>query len=168
MSTNSVLTKKYPSLTAVCHATAKAAPSGLDAKTVAQFMGKPYQTLMSELSRQDGHKLGADLLLPLMDICGSDAPLHFLAREMGGIYVAVPTHSSEKDEMVDALCKSAQEFGEYAAETAKNIADGCLPRDQFERIQKEGQEALSAILKVMELARQLHEQQYGERQYAKP
>lgn len=159
--------KRYPSLAAVCHAVVKSAPSRIDARTIASLLGMEYATLMGQLSSHERHKLGADLLLPLMELTGSDEPMHFLARELGGIYVAVPTHSSEKGEMVDALCKSAQEFGEYAAETAKNIADGCLPRDQFERIQKEGQEALSAILKVMELARKLHEQQYGDR-YVKP
>ena len=64
----------YPSLTAVVHGMVKAAPSGLDARTVADLVGKPYATLMSELSQQPGHKLGAELLLPLMDVCESDLP----------------------------------------------------------------------------------------------
>lgn len=67
----------YPSLTAVVHGMVKAAPSGLDARTVADLVGKPYATLMSELSQQPGHKLGAELLLPLMDVCESDLPLVF-------------------------------------------------------------------------------------------
>ena len=74
----------YPSLTAVVHGMVKAAPSGLDARTVADLVGKPYATLMSELSQQPGHKLGAELLLPLMDVCESDLPLVFLARQRGG------------------------------------------------------------------------------------
>lgn len=159
--------KRYPSLAAVCHAVVKSAPSRLDARTIASLLGMEYATLMGQLSGHERHKLGADLLLPLMELTGSDEPMHFLARERGGIYVSIPDHAAEKNELIDALCKSAQEFGEYAAETAKDIADGVLPRDQFERIQKEGQEALSAILKVMELARKLHEQQYGDR-YTKP
>lgn len=77
----------YPSLTAVVHGMVKAAPSGLDARTVADLVGKPYPTLMSELSQQPGHKLGAELLLPLMDVCESDLPLVFLARQRGGAFV---------------------------------------------------------------------------------
>lgn len=77
----------YPSLTAVVHGMVKAAPSGLDARTVADLVGKPYATLMSELSQQPGHKLGAELLLPLMDVCESDLPLVFLARQRGGAFV---------------------------------------------------------------------------------
>ena len=38
---------------------------------MADLVGKPYATLMSELSQQPGHKLGAELLLPLMDVCES-------------------------------------------------------------------------------------------------
>lgn len=34
----------YPSLTAVVHGMVKAAPSGLDARTVADLVGKPYAT----------------------------------------------------------------------------------------------------------------------------
>jgi hypothetical protein len=44
------------------------APSGLDARTIAELAGySSYQTMMSELSGQPGHKLGADKLLPLME-----------------------------------------------------------------------------------------------------
>ena len=82
--------KDYPSLAAVCHQVVKSAPNKLDAATIADFIGKPYATLMSELSGQPGHKLGADLLLPLMEICDSDLPLTFLARQRGGVYIPLP------------------------------------------------------------------------------
>ncbi|MDR0882376.1 MAG: hypothetical protein LBP55_07520 [Candidatus Adiutrix sp.] len=48
-----------PSLTRILHAVFLSPPSGLDSETMASLLGKPYATLMSELSGQPGHKLGA-------------------------------------------------------------------------------------------------------------
>ena len=68
--------RDYPSLAAVCHQMALRAPSGLDARTIADVAGyASYNTMMSELSRQPGHKLGADMLLALMDAADSSAPV---------------------------------------------------------------------------------------------
>lgn len=154
--------KNYPSLTAVCHQMALRAPSGLSAHVIAELAGyTAYNTLMSEVSGQPGHKLGADKLLPLMDACGSDAPVEFLARERGGVFLKVDQPAQEGGELAKTLAASVREFGEFMAETAASIADGRIPRDQLDRIQKEGQEAVEAILTMMRLARVTHEAQYG-------
>lgn len=146
----------FPSVVPVCHEAVKNAPSGLTARSIADFLGRDYQTLMSELSRQSGHKLGADLLLPIATLTKSPAIMNFLARELGGVFVAVPLGAGQ-NELVHSLLASVREFGEFAAEVSTDIADGQLPTNQFSRICKEGQEAMSAILQVMELARKAHE-----------
>ena len=147
-----------PSLTAVCHAAVKNAPSGLGTKTIADLLGRDYNTMMSELSRQSGHKFGADLVLPVMQITGSLAPMNFLARQLGGVFICLP-HEAGQNALVDSLLTCVREFGEFAAEAAADIADGNLPADQYMRICKEGQEAATAIMKVMELARLAYEAQ---------
>ena len=152
----------FPSLTAILHELVKLAPSELTASTIAELLGKDYNTLMSELSRQPGHKLGADFLLPLMELTGSDAPLNFLARERGGVFVPVRSDATVA-ELGPAILSSVKEFGDYAAEAARDIADGNIPADQLERILKEGQEAASAIVTFMELARAVHQRQCGSR-----
>ena len=91
------MSAEFPSLTAVLHELVKHAPSELTARTIAELAGKDYNTLMSELSRQPGHKLGADLLLPLMELTGSDAPLNFLARERGGVFVPMRPDATAAD-----------------------------------------------------------------------
>ena len=156
------MSAEFPSLTAVLHELVKHAPSELTARTIAELAGKDYNTLMSELSRQPGHKLGADLLLPLMELTGSDAPLNFLARERGGVFVPMRPEATAAD-LGPAILKSVREFGEYAAEAAQDIADGKIPADQLQRILKEGQEAATAIVTFMELARAVHQRQYGPR-----
>jgi hypothetical protein len=138
------------------------APSGLSARDIAELAGySNYNTLMSEASNQPGHKLGADKLLALMEACASDAPLTFLARERGGVFIKLEQPAMHNSELVRSLAASIKEFGEFAAETAKNIADGDLPRDQLSRIEKEGHEAVEAIMGMVKLARITHEAQYG-------
>lgn len=152
----------FPSLTAILHELVKHAPSELTARTIADLLGRDYNTLMSELSRQPGHKLGTDLLLPLMELTGSDAPLHFLTRERGGVFVPVQPDAGAAD-LGPAILASVKEFGDYAAEAAQDIADGNIPADQLARILKEGQEAASSIVLLMRLARAVHQRQYGSR-----
>lgn len=152
--------KNFPSLSRVCHQVVKSAPSQLDAATIADVLEKPYATLMSELSGQPGHKFGADLLLPLMDACDSDLPLTFLARQRGGVYIPLPKAAENPAPLMRQLAASVKEFGEFAAETAKDISDGDIPKDQLDRIIKEGHEAVEAILGMITLARKTHEEQY--------
>ena len=152
-----------PSLTAVVHATVKNAPSGLDAKSIASLLGKPYHTLMSELSRQDVHKFGADLVLPILLLTDSDEPLHFLARQRGGVFIRLPDPADTNSDLVQALAASIKEFGEFASETARDVSDGDIPADQLSRIEHEGDEAISAILRMKKIARLTHEKQYGRR-----
>ena len=156
--------KRYPSLTAVLHLAAKNAKehgSGLDIQTMADELEKPYATLMSELSRQPGHKLGADMVLPLMDLADSDAPLRFLARERGGVFIRTPEAAEGGGELARTLAASAKEYAEFMQEAAVSIADGDIPAVQLARMNKEGQEAIEAIMAMLKLARVTHEAQYG-------
>ena len=153
---------EYPSLIAVCQQVAKKAPSGLDMATIAELMGMTYSTFTSQLGRHGAHKFSADLLLPLMEICDSDLPLIFLARQRGGVYLPVPQGAGgEPGPLVEKLAASVKEFGEFAAEAAADVADGDIPADQLARIIKEGHEAVEAIMALISLARKTNEAQYG-------
>lgn len=58
--------------------------SGKPIKAIAEEIGKPYSTLKRELNEFDeGAKLGAELLLPLMLACSGDQPLQYLADRRG-------------------------------------------------------------------------------------
>ncbi len=47
------------------------------------------------------------------------------------------------------------------AETAASISDGEIPREQFDRISKEGMEAVESIMAMLRLARVTYEKQFG-------
>lgn len=154
--------KQYPSLVALIHQCVLHAPNGLDAHEVLTLMGyDSYGTGMAELT-QEGRKFDADRVLPAMDATDSDAPMHFLARQRGGAFVKLPDPAMCRDAaLLQTLAASVKEFGEFAAETAKNISDGDIPQDQLYRIDKEADEAIEAIMAMKKLARITHEKQYG-------
>lgn len=155
--------RSYPSLVAVVHQTVLHAPNGLDAHSVAPLAGyDSYQTMMAELT-QDGRKCDMDRLLPLMDATGSDAPLEFLARHRGGVFLRTPEPAESGGELAAALGRSVKEFGEFMEQVALSISDGDIPADQLARMSKEGEEAVEAILAMLRLVRFTHEAQYGAR-----
>lgn len=142
----------HPKLTAVLHVLVKKAPSGLDAETVAPLLGYTrYSTMMSELSDQPGHKLGANMLLPIMELTGSDEPLHFLARQRGGVFIKLPQMLAGDDPLQGAAMKSIKETGEFLTALGSSLADGDLSKDDCERIEKEAHEAATATMALIKM-----------------
>lgn len=142
----------HPKLTAVLHVLVKKAPSGLDAETIASMLGyKKYSTMMSELSDQPGHKLGANMVLPIMGLIESDEPLHFLARQRGGVFIKLPTVEAGGEPVQLAALNSVKEFGELMAEVGADLADGEITREECDRITKSGQESVTAIMGLLKL-----------------
>ena len=155
-------TKPFPSLVAVVHRMVLRAPSGLNARTIAEVAGySNYNTMMSEISRQPGHKLGADMLLPLMDVCNSDAPVAFMAREREGIFLKLQQPAACGGELVQSLANTVKNFGEYVAATAERIADGDVDPEEMARINGETNDVVEAILSFRKLAQATHDAKYG-------
>lgn len=141
-----------PSLVAVCHAVVKRAPSGIPAETIANLLGyKTYFTMMSELSGQPGHKFGADKVLPIMEVTESDEPIHFLARQRGGVFIKLPEATSDGSPVQLAALKSVKEFGELMGQVGAGLASGGLSHDECDNITREGQEAVTAIMALLQL-----------------
>lgn len=139
----------YPSLAAVLHAAVKG--SALPTATIADLVGKPYATLMSELSGQPLHKLGADLVLPLLDATDNDAPLHMLARERGGVFIRVPDPGAGGHPLHEQVVAAVKEFGELMAELGGRLADGSISNEDRRAIAKEGYEAVASITALLRL-----------------
>ena len=141
----------------ICQAAVKNAPAGLSAEEIADLLGCAYSTLMSELSCQPGHKLGAWRMLEIMRISGSVAPMNFLARELGGVFVQLPHGAMHNHEISCSLAESIRQFGEFAAQVARSLEDGTITAEELARISVDGQDALTAILRVMHVARIVRE-----------
>lgn len=79
-------------------------PKGPPAKVVAEELGKPQFTLYRELNPDDdGAKLDAAHLLPIMLVTGDDRPLQFLAGHMGKRLVDVSRRPDGRDMAEECL-----------------------------------------------------------------
>ncbi len=143
-----------PKLTPILHAMVLRSPTGIGAQTISDLVGKPYQTLMSELSGQHGHKVGADLVLSLMIAAGSDAPMHFLAREMGGVFIRLPGGAGAEHPLTEQVLRSVKEFGDLMSQCAEALADGRITGEERDRITREGHEVLTAVVTLLQVVGQ--------------
>lgn len=144
----------------LCRRAVKHAPSGLSAEAVAERLGMRYSTLLSQLSGHDAHKLGAELLVPLMLATGCRAPIRHMAAELGGVFVELPPVSALNDAVTQSLVASVREFGEFAAQVAQSIDDGVIRRDELDRIFADGLDAVAAILQVIRRAERFSAQKH--------
>lgn len=84
--------------------------SGIQAKTVAEKIEKPYSTLMREINPFDASaKLGAETLLEIMKVTRDIRPLQFMAEEMG--------YTLERSIKSDSVNRSRNDSTYESAET---------------------------------------------------
>ena len=120
-----------PNIGAVCQRLAKHAPSGLSAEQIAYRLGRPYNTLMSELSPlRDTHKFDVNLLIPLMRLAGSTEPLHEMARALGGVYVDFLPVSDAAHPVHGQCMASVKSFGDMMVGTAKALEDNIITSEK--------------------------------------
>ena len=120
-----------PNIGAVCQRLAKHAPSGLSAEQIAYRLGRPYNTLMSELSPlRDTHKFDVNLLIPLMRLAGSTEPLHEMARALGGVYVDLLPVSDAAHPVHGQCMASVKSFGDMMVGTAKALEDNIITSEK--------------------------------------
>ncbi|WP_235957010.1 phage regulatory CII family protein [Fundidesulfovibrio magnetotacticus] len=127
------------------------APSGIPAQTIADLLDWKYATMMSELSGQPGHKLGAERILPLLDVTGSDAPLHFLARERGGVFVKLPQVEGPLEPVTRQCLVAMREFGELVGATSDALVDGAISPEEAKHILRLGHEAVTAVMALLKV-----------------
>ena len=140
---------EYPSLTAVLQVAAKRAPNGMSVEQIADLVGRRYTTLLNELAQQPGHKLGADLVLPLMDATGSLKPMHFMARQMGGTFVRLPLVDTPVAEASQQTIAAMHDFAELLTAVTDALQDGRVTLGELELIGAKGDKAVRGILTLL-------------------
>lgn len=120
--------------------------SDIGARNVASRIGKKYHVLLNELSPENyNHKLGADLLIPLMNACRSVMPLHHLSAQMNGVFISLPDIKCKNTNLVRAV----KEFGDLISAYGEAVDNLDFTKKEKERILKEGHEALTAIQELL-------------------
>lgn len=136
-------------------------PGGMEG--VAQRLGLNAQTLRNKLLRSNtthhfyfdefsrGLHAFEEARLPQWA-----APLHALAWEFGHVCIPVPSCDSEcSGELTMGIVRIAQEIGDVARETANSAADGVITKREFDKLDKEIEEAMSALASHREALRAL-------------
>lgn len=145
------MSPEFPSVTACVRQVVKEARNGVAPKAVAAILGLEYGTFMAQLGRRGSHKLDADLLLPVMRLTDSLAPLHLLARAAGGFFVPVP-EVRQPGHVIRRQCMvSVGEFGELMRRVADALADGSISPAERREILHSGYAAQTAILALLRL-----------------
>ena len=132
--------------------------SGSYASSTTYVTGKAVEKCALKLRAQIC-KLGAELLLPLMDVCESDLPLVFLARQRGGAFVPLRLPDEGPVQLVTGLSVSIREFGEFACAASEHIADGRITEEELQDMRRLSHEAVEAIMQLVALAGEVHDRQ---------
>jgi len=101
-------------------------------RVLAENCRRPYKTMMRELNPYDeGAKLGADMVLPLMEQCGDVSPLRYLAVRMNyrltpmdGVSPDKPTLAEELNDDIQAVARCQRvllDVGNTTLERAEEV-----------------------------------------------
>ena len=139
-----------PNIAALCQRLVKNAPSRLSAEQIADRLGRPYNTMMSELSPlRDTHKFDVNLLVPLMQLVGSTEPMHEMARALGGVYVDFLPTADAKHPVHTQCMASVKSFGDMMVGTAKAVEDGVITGDERRELARLGYRAVGDIVALL-------------------
>lgn len=133
--------------------------SDIGARNVAERVGKNYYVLLNELNPgNDKHKLGADLLVPLMSNCRSVEPIHHLAEQMGGVFIKMPeiadSEAARKTSMeamseLGAMCRSFEHALEQKGPGGDHVTD-----EELELFDAQAQRMITSAVKMRAACRE--------------
>lgn len=82
--------------------------------------------------------------------------LHAKAAEHGCILIEAPDSEQETDVLTAAMLNCVEDFGNWAAESAQDIADREVTNRELERILEKSYETVSAIMAFVEMCRRVN------------
>ncbi|EFL53131.1 transcriptional regulator CII, putative [Solidesulfovibrio fructosivorans JJ]] len=150
------MARKFDSLVEVLHEDVLDAPSGLTPGEIGEELGfSRYNTFMNQISQQDGFKLDANMVLPLMRKTGSKRPLHYLASRMDCVVIDRPRAAAGTDTLARQAIKAVEEVGDVMRVFLETSGDGDISARDKRDVHKEIYEAVQALIafdKALEIA----------------
>jgi hypothetical protein len=129
------------------------------AREIATEINKPYPTLLREINPEDkGAKIGIEELIPLMDATGSIRPLTRIANIMGYVLVPMDLNPEDPDEANYMALDLMDGFGRYS-KALKKALQSSPEGDLADEVEKEGFEAITAILTMVHYLRKKAEEE---------
>lgn len=123
--------------------------SEAEARTIAERMGVRYSYLADAANPdRDGQQFQARLLVPLMHATGNLAPLAWLARAMGGVFVRTPDVAVEHDDVRRAFLAATREIGEDAGDIERALADGVITGEEARQLEVQIDETIAELVSL--------------------
>ena len=126
-----------------------------DTQDIASEVGcRPGYLLDAVNPDRDEVQFQLRLLIPFMRATRSLTPLHWIARAMGGVFVAVPEATADHADVRKAFVDVVRELGEDAALIEQVLADGQVDSAEAERVAQELDETVAALVAVKKAIQQ--------------
>jgi hypothetical protein len=127
-------------------------------EALAARLRMPRTSLLHKVSpTYPGAHCSPEEAVEIMDATGDHGALHAQAQRLGYVLLPMPALAEgQGDETARTLAATVQEFGEFMARAACDLADGRCTGTELANIEREGAESLAAIQKLLALAQQLH------------
>lgn len=91
-----------------------------------------------------GAHCSPDEMATIMELTGDHGPMQALAGRLGYMLMPLPAVGMPGDQFAQRLATSVQEFGEFVAEVAKDLADNQVSDNELRRIERELSEMMVA------------------------
>mgnify|MGYP007111631532 FL=1 len=142
------MARRFDSLVSVLHEDVLDAQTAKTPKQIAEDLGfNRYTTFMNQLEQQEGFKLDANMILPLMRQTGSLRPLHYLADRMGCVVIELPKNVAPSLESLSMQALQAvKEMGDVMGAFRDAIADGSITSPEKAWLRRQIYEALMALM----------------------
>lgn len=98
----------------------------------------------------DTHNLNVRELITLIDFLDTDEVAKSFAEQRSLICIEKPIYEGFSDQAIlDLFLKLQKEIGEMSAEVSKSLSDGSITWDEFQRIDKEYNDFITAAAEIM-------------------
>jgi hypothetical protein len=134
------------SLKRAVHATIHRSTQG--AKAIAEHAGISYQFLVNSALDSTPDQLPFARVPLVLEACDDLSLLQFLAYCQGCEVVRLPRVSVERED-VRRTSQAMHEFAEFMDATAAALDDGVVEIEELEKLDREGHEAIRAILQLI-------------------
>ena len=134
-------------LTDLLHNMAHRFPGGVS--SLEHRLGYKPNTLQNKLNPHNDANLFAREIEPIVGMLNGDMEIamHF-AGKAGCVVFKLAEKESSDIELLDAFARVLQKLGEFSGEFQKDYADGCLTRQEYDRIVKESDDVIARLLEL--------------------
>jgi hypothetical protein len=118
---------------------------------LADSIGKTYSYLADAANpNREGHRFQLRWVVPITRASGNDAIVRYLAHAVGGMFVRLQPAGVSMDAQTSAVLK---EVGELLIEASSASADGKVTREEAEKVAREADQAIEALMAFKESMR---------------